>query len=180
MTQLPCAFLTREEISTRVRELAEQISRDYAGCEPILVGILRGAVVFLADLMREMTISATIDFMAISTYGDATTSSGEVRLLKDLDESIEGRDVLVVEDIVDSGRTLQFLLNTLRVRRPRSLKVCALLDKPSRRVVDLSADYVGFQIPDLFVIGYGLDWAGRFRNLPYIAVLSETNGGSQT
>lgn len=180
MTQLPCAFLTREEISTRVRELAEQISHDYAGCEPILVGILRGAVVFLADLMREMTISATIDFMAISTYGDATTSSGEVRLLKDLDESIEGRDVLVVEDIVDSGRTLQFLLNTLRVRRPRSLKVCALLDKPSRRVVDLSADYVGFQIPDLFVIGYGLDWAGRFRNLPYIAVLSETNGGSQT
>jgi len=180
VTQLPCAFLTREEISTRVRELAEQISRDYAGCEPILVGILRGAVVFLADLMREMTISATIDFMAISTYGDATTSSGEVRLLKDLDESIEGRDVLVVEDIVDSGRTLQFLLNTLRVRRPRSLKVCALLDKPSRRVVDLSADYVGFQIPDLFVIGYGLDWAGRFRNLPYIAVLSETNGGSQT
>jgi len=180
VTQLPCAFLTREEISTRVRELAEQISHDYAGCEPILVGILRGAVVFLADLMREMTISATIDFMAISTYGDATTSSGEVRLLKDLDESIEGRDVLVVEDIVDSGRTLQFLLNTLRVRRPRSLKVCALLDKPSRRVVDLSADYVGFQIPDLFVIGYGLDWAGRFRNLPYIAVLSETNGGSQT
>lgn len=180
MTQLPCAFLTREEISARVRELAEQISRDYAGCEPILVGILRGAVVFLADLMREMTISATVDFMAIASYGDATASSGEVRLLKDLDESIEGRDVLVVEDIIDSGRTLQFLLNTLKVRRPRTLRVCALLDKPSRRVVDLSADYVGFEIPDLFVIGYGLDWAGRFRNLPYIAVLSETNGGSET
>ncbi|MGQ9523353.1 MAG: hypoxanthine phosphoribosyltransferase [Armatimonadota bacterium] len=179
MTQLPCALLTREQISVRVRELAAQISHDYAGREPVLVGILRGAVVFLADLMREMTISATIDFMAISSYGDASTSSGEVRLLKDLDESIEGKDVLVVEDIVDSGRTLQFLLNTLEVRRPRSLKVCTLLDKPSRRVVDLSADYVGFQIPDLFVIGYGLDWAGRFRNLPYIAALTETNGGSQ-
>lgn len=180
MTQLPCAFLTREEISVRVRELAEQISHDYAGCEPILVGILRGAVVFLADLMREMTISATVDFMAIASYGDTTASSGEVRLLKDLDESIEGRDVLVVEDIIDSGRTLQFLLNTLKVRRPRTLRVCALLDKPSRRVVDLSADYVGFEIPDLFVVGYGLDWAGRFRNLPYIAVLTETNGGSET
>ena len=125
----------------------------------------------MSDLMRELSIPASVDFMAISSYGAATNSSGEVRLLKDLDDSIEGKDVLVVEDIIDSGRTLKFLLESLWVRNPRSLKVCVLLDKPSRRTVDLAVDYVGFHIPEVFVVGYGLDLAGRFRNLPYIGVV---------
>lgn len=169
--QIPRILITREQIKTRVKELAGQISQDYAGTEPVLVCILRGAVVFLSDLMRELSIPASVDFMAISSYGAATNSSGEVRLLKDLDDSIEGKDVLVVEDIIDSGRTLKFLLESLWVRNPRSLKVCVLLDKPSRRTVDLAVDYVGFHIPEVFVVGYGLDLAGRFRNLPYIGVV---------
>jgi hypoxanthine phosphoribosyltransferase len=169
--QIPRVLITREQIKTRVKELAGQISQDYASTEPVLVCILRGAVVFLSDLMRELSIPASVDFMAISSYGAATNSSGEVRLLKDLDDSIEGKDVLVVEDIIDSGRTLKFLLESLRVRNPRSLKVCVLLDKPSRRAVDLAVDYVGFHIPEVFVVGYGLDLAGRFRNLPYIGVV---------
>jgi hypoxanthine phosphoribosyltransferase len=160
-----------EALQRRVRELAETISRDYAGRPLLLVGVLKGAVFFLSDLMRHIDIPVEVDFMAVASYGSATDSSGVVRILKDLDVAIEGRDVLIVEDIVDSGLTLQYLLRNLGSRNPASLEVCALLTKPDRRKVDLPARYVGFEIPDRFVIGYGLDYAERHRNLPFVAVL---------
>jgi hypoxanthine phosphoribosyltransferase len=160
-----------EDLSRRVRELAAEVSRDYAGKDLVLVGVLKGAVFFLADLMRALKIPCEVDFMAVASYGSATKSSGVVRILKDLDAVIEGRDVLIVEDIVDSGLTLQYLLRNLAGRNPRSLEVCALLIKPERRKVDLVARYVGFEIPDRFAIGYGLDHAERYRNLPYVAAL---------
>jgi len=161
-----------EELSQRVRELGEAISRDYAGRPLLLVGVLKGAVFFLSDLMRHVDIPVEVDFMAVASYGSATDSSGVVRILKDLDVAIEGRDVLIVEDIVDSGLTLQYLLRNLGSRNPASLEVCALLTKPDRRKVDLPTRYVGFEIPDRFVIGYGLDYAERHRNLPFVAVLA--------
>jgi hypoxanthine phosphoribosyltransferase len=160
-----------EALQRRVRELADTISRDYAGRPLLLVGVLKGAVFFLSDLMRHIDIPVEVDFMAVASYGSATDSSGVVRILKDLDVAIEGRDVLIVEDIVDSGLTLQYLLRNLGSRNPASLEVCALLTKPDRRKVDLPARYVGFEIPDRFVIGYGLDYAERHRNLPFVAVL---------
>lgn len=160
-----------EELRERVEQLAAQISADYAGESIVLVCVLKGAVLFLADLMRELTVECEVDFMAVSSYGDATESSGVVRVLKDLDRPIEGRHVLVVEDIVDSGRTLAKLLEMLQTRGPASLEVCALLTKPDRREVPLEASYVGFEIPDRFVVGYGLDHAERHRNLPHIAAL---------
>jgi hypoxanthine phosphoribosyltransferase len=160
-----------EDLSRRVRELGEAISRDYAGRPLLLVGVLKGAVFFLSDLMRFIDIPVEVDFMAVASYGSATDSSGVVRILKDLDIAIEGRDVLIVEDIVDSGLTLQYLLRNLGSRNPASLEVCALLTKPDRRKVDLPTRYVGFEIPDRFVIGYGLDYAERHRNLPFVAVL---------
>jgi hypoxanthine phosphoribosyltransferase len=160
-----------EDLSRRVRELGEAISRDYAGRPLLLVGVLKGAVFFLSDLMRFIDIPVEVDFMAVASYGSATDSSGVVRILKDLDTAIEGRDVLIVEDIVDSGLTLQYLLRNLGSRNPASLEVCALLTKPDRRKVDLPTRYVGFEIPDRFVIGYGLDYAERHRNLPFVAVL---------
>jgi hypoxanthine phosphoribosyltransferase len=160
-----------EALSRRVRELGEAISRDYAGRPLLLVGVLKGAVFFLSDLMRFIDIPVEVDFMAVASYGSATDSSGVVRILKDLDIAIEGRDVLIVEDIVDSGLTLQYLLRNLGSRNPASLEVCALLIKPDRRKVDLPTRYVGFEIPDRFVIGYGLDYAERHRNLPFVAVL---------
>ncbi|HTA97247.1 MAG TPA: hypoxanthine phosphoribosyltransferase [Solirubrobacteraceae bacterium] len=160
-----------EDLSRRVRELGEAISRDYAGRPLLLVGVLKGAVFFLSDLMRFIDIPVEVDFMAVASYGSATDSSGVVRILKDLDVAIEGRDVLIVEDIVDSGLTLQYLLRNLGSRNPASLEVCALLTKPDRRKVDLPTRYVGFEIPDRFVIGYGLDYAERHRNLPFVAVL---------
>jgi hypoxanthine phosphoribosyltransferase len=160
-----------EALQRRVRELAETISRDYAGRPLLLVGVLKGAVFFLSDLMRHIDIPVEVDFMAVASYGSATDSSGVVRILKDLDVAIEGRDVLIVEDIVDSGLTLQYLLRNLGSRNPASLEVCALLTKPDRRKVDLPARYVGFEIPNRFVIGYGLDYAERHRNLPFVAVL---------
>jgi hypoxanthine phosphoribosyltransferase len=159
------------ELQERIGELAAEISRDYADRDLLLIGVLKGAVFFLGDLMRRLTVSSECDFMAISSYGSGTESSGVVRILKDLDESIEGRNVLVVEDIVDSGLTLSYLLRTLEARGPTSLEVCALLTKPSRREVDLACRYVGFEIPNRFVIGYGLDFAERYRNLPYVGVL---------
>jgi hypoxanthine phosphoribosyltransferase len=162
-----------EDLARRVRELAADISRDYAGRDLILIGVLKGAVFFLADLMRHLEVPCEVDFMAISSYGSATRSSGVVRILKDLDAVIDGRDVLIVEDIIDSGLTLQYLLRNLANRKPRSLEVCALLVKPSRVQVDLAARYVGFEIPDRFAIGYGLDHAERYRNLPYVAALQE-------
>jgi hypoxanthine phosphoribosyltransferase len=163
-----------EDLARRVRELALEISRDYEGRDLLLVGVLKGAVFFLSDLMRHLDVPCEVDFMAVASYGSATKSSGVVRILKDLDAVIEGRDVLIVEDIVDSGLTLQYLLRNLAGRNPRSLEVCALLIKPDRREVELDARYVGFEIPNKFVVGYGLDYAERYRNLPFVAALSHT------
>ncbi len=160
-----------EVLRRRVAELGAEISRDYAGRSLLLIGVLKGAVFFLSDLMRYIDVPVEVDFMAVASYGSATDSSGVVRILKDLDASIEGRDVLIVEDIVDSGLTLQYLLRNLGSRNPRSLEVCALLTKPERRKVDLPTRYVGFEIPDRFGVGYGLDYAERYRNLPYVAAL---------
>ena len=162
-----------EDLQRRIRELAAEISHDYAGRDLVLVGILKGAVFFLSDLMRQLEIPVEVDFMAVASYGSATKSSGVVRILKDLDAVIEGRDVLIVEDIVDSGLTLRYLLRNLGARNPRTLEVCALLIKPERRKVDLDARYVGFEIPNRFAIGYGLDHAERYRNLPFVAALKQ-------
>jgi hypoxanthine phosphoribosyltransferase len=165
-----------DELQGRVRDLAGEISRDYQGRDLVLIGVLKGAVLFLGDLMRYLEVPCEIDFMAVSSYGSETDSSGVVRILKDLDASIEGRDAVIVEDIIDSGLTLQYLLRSLRARNPASLEVCALLTKPERRRVDLPIRYVGFEIPNRFVIGYGLDYGQRYRNLDYVAVL-ENRGG---
>jgi hypoxanthine phosphoribosyltransferase len=162
------------DLSRRVRELGEQITADYADRDLLLVGVLKGAVFFLSDLMRQIDVPCEVDFMAVASYGSSTDSSGVVRILKDLDAPIEGRDVLIVEDIVDSGLTLQYLLRNLGARDPKSIEVCALLTKPSRRKVAVEPRYVGFEIPDRFVIGYGLDHAERYRNLPYVAELEAT------
>ncbi len=162
-----------DDLTRRVRELAQEVSRDYADKDLLLIGVLKGAVFFLSDLMRHLDIPVEVDFMAVASYGSATKSSGVVRILKDLDAAIDGRDVLIVEDIVDSGLTLQYLLRNLAGRNPRSLEVCALLIKPERRKVDLQTRYVGFEIPDRFAIGYGLDHGERYRNLPYVAALND-------
>jgi hypoxanthine phosphoribosyltransferase len=161
-----------DDLKRRVRELGEQVSKDYEGRDLLLVCVLKGAVFFLADLMRTITIPCEVDFMAVSSYGSATDSSGVVRILKDLDRPIADVDVLIVEDIVDSGLTLQYLLRNLGAREPRSLEVCALLTKPDRRKVDLEPRYVGFEIPDRFAIGYGLDLGELYRHLPYVAALA--------
>ena len=160
-----------DELQARVRELGAEISADYTGRDLLLVGVLKGAVFFMADLMRTISVSCEIDFMAISSYGASTDSSGVVRILKDLDLNIDGRHVLVVEDIIDSGLTLSYLLRNLESREPASLEICALLTKPDRREVDVPVKYIGFEIPNRFVIGYGLDFAERYRNLPYVGVL---------
>ena len=160
-----------DELSRRVRELGRQISADYAGRDLLLVGVLKGAVFFLSDLMRHIDVPCEVDFMAVASYGSATDSSGVVRILKDLDVALEDRHVLIVEDIIDSGLTLQYLLRSLGARNPASIEVCALLTKPERRKVELEPRYVGFEIPNRFVVGYGLDHAERYRNLPYVAVL---------
>ncbi len=162
-----------DDLSRRVRELGRQISADYAGRDLLLVGVLKGAVFFLSDLMRHIAVPCEVDFMAVASYGSATDSSGVVRILKDLDAPLEGRHVLIVEDIVDSGLTLQYLLRNLGARNPASLEVCALLTKPERRKVELEAKYVGFEIPDRFVIGYGLDFDEKYRNLPYVATMTD-------
>ena len=164
-------LIDEETLRARVEALGAAISADYAGRDLLLVGVLKGAVFFMADLMRELTIPCEIDFMAISSYGAATDSSGVVRILKDLDLNIAGREVLVVEDIIDSGLTLSYLMRNLRARSPASLEICALLTKPERREIEVPVRYVGFEIPNRFVIGYGLDFAERYRNLPYIGVL---------
>jgi hypoxanthine phosphoribosyltransferase len=161
------------ELQERIRALGAEISADYQGRELLLVGVLKGAVFFMADLMRAISVACEIDFMAISSYGAATDSSGVVRILKDLDINIEGRHVLVVEDIIDSGLTLSYLLRNLESREPATLEICALLTKPARREVDVPVRYIGFEIPNRFVIGYGLDFAERYRNLPYVGVLRD-------
>jgi hypoxanthine phosphoribosyltransferase len=159
-------------LQSRISELGTEISADYAGRDLLLVGVLKGAVFFMADLMRELTVPCEIDFMAISSYGAATDSSGVVRILKDLDINVADRDVLVVEDIIDSGLTLSYLMRNLKARKPATLEVVTLLTKPERREIDVPVRYVGFEIPNRFVIGYGLDFAERYRNLPYVAVLN--------
>jgi hypoxanthine phosphoribosyltransferase len=164
-------LVDEETLRNRVAELGEEISRDYAGRDLLLIGVLKGAVFFMADLMRQLTVPCEIDFMAISSYGASTDSSGVVRILKDLDINIEGREVLVVEDIIDSGLTLSYLIRNLEARQPASLEVCALMTKPERRQIDVPVRYIGFEIPNRFVIGYGLDFAERYRNLPYVGVL---------
>jgi len=166
-------LIDRDALAARVAELGAEVSADYEGRDLLLIGVLKGAVFFMADLMRHLTVPCEVDFMAISSYGDATDSSGIVRILKDLDINIEGRDVLVVEDIIDSGLTLSYLIRNLESREPSSLEVCALLTKPSRREIDVPVRYVGFEIPNKFVVGYGLDFAERYRNLPYVGVLDE-------
>jgi hypoxanthine phosphoribosyltransferase len=164
-------LIEEDVVAARVAELGSEISNDYAGKDLLLVGVLKGAVFFMADLMRQLSIPCEVDFMAISSYGASTDSSGVVRILKDLDINIEGRDVLVVEDIIDSGLTLSYLIRNLESRNPASLEICALLTKPERREIDVGVRYTGFEIPNEFVIGYGLDFGERYRNLPYVAVL---------
>ncbi len=164
-------MLTEEEVDSRIREIGEQISKDYAGRMVHLVCVLKGGSFFMTELAKRITVPVSLDFMSVSSYGGSTKSSGVVRIVKDLDEPLEGKDVLVVEDIVDSGRTLSYLLELLRDRGPASVKLCTLLDKPERRVVDVHVDYTGFEIPDEFVVGYGLDYDQRYRNLPYIGVI---------
>ena len=164
-------LMSEETLRKRVQELGAAISQDYAGKEILMVGVLRGAFVFMADLARAITIPLAIDFMAVSSYGASTSSSGVVRIIKDFDENEEGKHILIVEDIIDSGLTLKYLYNQILSRKPASVKICTLLDKPERRKADVPVDYNGFSIPDAFVVGYGLDYAERYRNLPYIGIL---------
>ena len=166
-------LIDSDSLRARIVELGEEISAHYAGRDLLLIGVLKGAVFFMADLMRHLTVPCEVDFMAISSYGAQTDSSGVVRILKDLDINIEGRNVLVVEDIIDSGLTLSYLMRNLESREPASLEICALLTKPARREIDVPVRWIGFEIPNKFVIGYGLDFAERYRNLPYVGVLSD-------
>ena len=164
-------LFSEEKIASIVRNMGRQISEDYVGKNLFMVSVLKGSLVFMADLMRAVTIPCSIDFLSVSSYGNGTASSGEVRILKDLDCSLEGKDLLIVEDILDSGMTLSFLLKTLSARNPASIRLCTFLDKPDRRRVDIRPDYVGAEVPDKFIVGYGLDYAEKYRNLPYIGVL---------
>lgn len=162
---------TEEELRSRVRDLGAQITADYAGKQPMLISILRGSYIFMADLTRAIHLPVTVDFMAVSSYGAGTVSSGQVEIKKDLSDTIEGRDLIIVEDILDSGNTLHYLMKVLRARKPASIRICTLMDKPERRTKPIKADYVGFTIPDAFIVGYGLDYDERYRNLPYVGVL---------
>lgn len=164
-------LISQEEVAKKIKELAEQINKDYAGKQVHLICVLKGGVFFTCDLAKSITLPVTFDFMSVSSYGDSTESSGRIKIVKDLDDSIEGKDVLIVEDIIDSGRTLSHLIKLLEARQPNSIKLCTLLDKPSRRVTEVKVDYCGFAIPDEFVVGYGLDYAQQYRNLPYIGVV---------
>ena len=164
-------LLTEEEVDKRIQEIGEQISKDYAGKQVHLVCVLKGGSFFMCELAKRITVPVSMDFMCVGSYGDGTKSSGVVRIAKDLDESIEGKDVLIVEDIIDSGNTLYYLMDVLQRRKPASLHLCTLLDKPDRRVRDVHVDYVGFNIPDEFVVGFGLDYAQKYRNLPYIGIV---------
>lgn len=166
-------LISEEEVTKRINEIAAQISKDYEGEEVLLICVLKGSVFFTTALASRITVPVTLDFMQVSSYGNETVSSGRVKILKDLDDSIRDKNVIVVEDIIDSGRTLSHLMSFLSVREPKSLKLCALLDKPSRREVAVDVDYIGMQIPDLFVVGYGLDYAQKYRNLPYIGVIEQ-------
>ncbi len=171
MAEKISVLISEEEVAKRIREIAEQISKDYEGKQVHMICILKGGVFFMTELSKHVTVPCSLDFMAISSYGDETVSSGRMKFSKDLDNSIEGKDVLVVEDIIDSGNTLHYLTAMLQQRKPNSIRLCTLLDKPSRREVEVSVDYTGFTIPDAFVVGYGLDYQQRYRNLPYIGVV---------
>lgn len=164
-------LLSEQEIAEIVKNMGKQISEDYKGKNLFLVSVLKGSLIFMADLMREITVPCAIDFLSVSSYGNGTATSGEVRILKDLDCSLEGKDLLVVEDILDSGVTLSFLLKNLSARNPASIRLCTFLDKPERRRVDIKADYIGASVPDKFIVGYGLDYAEKYRNIPYVGVL---------
>ena len=164
-------LLTEEEVNEKIKKIGEQISKDYAGKSVHMICVLKGGVFFTCELAKRITVPVSMDFMSVSSYGDGTKSSGVVKIAKDLDETLEGKDVLIVEDIIDSGRTLYYLMDILAKRKPKSMKLCTLLDKPERRVKDVKVDYVGFNIPDEFVVGYGLDYAQRYRNLPFIGVV---------
>ena len=164
-------MIPENDVEAKIREIAAQITKDYEGKEVRLICILKGSVFFTCELAKRIELPVTLDFMCVSSYGDKTESSGRVKIVKDLDENIEGKDVIVIEDIIDSGRTLSHLLEVLKVRKPASVKLCTLLDKPDRRVVDVKVDYCGFEIPDEFVVGYGLDYMQKYRNLPYIGVV---------
>lgn len=171
MSETIRVLVSEEEIEERVKALGKQISEDYAGKQVHLICILKGGAFFMCELAKRITVPVSMDFMSVGSYGDGTSSSGVVRIAKDLDEAIEGKDVLIVEDIIDSGRTLFYLIDVLNHRKPNSLRLCTLLDKPERRVKDVKVDYVGFNIPDEFVVGYGFDYAQKYRNLPYIGVV---------
>ncbi|MDD7770528.1 hypoxanthine phosphoribosyltransferase [Suipraeoptans intestinalis] len=168
-------MISEEEVAKRIEELGKEISRDYEGKQVHLICVLKGGVFFMCELAKRISVPLSMDFMSVSSYGNATSSSGVVKIAKDLDESLEGKDVLVVEDIIDSGRTLSYLWEILGQRHPNSMKLCTLLDKPDRRVKDIRVDYVGFEIPDEFVVGYGLDYTQKYRNLPYIGVVEGVN-----
>lgn len=174
MAEKISVMISEEEVDKRIREIGDQISKDYAGKEVHLVCVLRGGSFFMCELAKRITVPVTLDFMSVSSYGMDTKSSGVVKIVKDLDDSIKGKHVIVIEDVVDSGRTLSYLLEMLKDRGPESLRLCTLLDKPDRRVVEVKVDYIGFEIPDEFVVGYGLDYAQKYRNLPYIGVVELT------
>lgn len=167
-------LFSEEELKRRIKELGAEIGREYAGRKPLMIGILKGSVMFFADLLREIEGDLEIDFMAISSYGNGVKSSGEVKMIKDLDHKIEGKDVIIVEDIVDSGYTMKYLTGMLSARNPASIRICTLLDKPSRRETDVRVDYKGFEVGDEFVVGYGLDYAGLYRNVPFIGILKRS------
>lgn len=173
MFKITEVLLTEEQIDKKVEEIAKQIEKDFKGEELLVVGILKGASVFVSDLIRKIDLDVNIDFMSVSSYGKSTESSGVVKILKDLDVNIEGKNVLVVEDIIDSGLTLSKLVDVLQTRNPKTLKLCTLLDKPERRKANIPVDYVGFTIEDNFIVGYGIDWAEKYRNLPYIGIVGE-------
>ncbi|MCD8115778.1 MAG: hypoxanthine phosphoribosyltransferase [Oscillospiraceae bacterium] len=168
---LETIFASEEKLQERVRALGAQITRDYQGKTPLFVGVLKGCFIFMADLVRACDVMCTVDFMVVSSYGDGTTSTGAVKIVKDLSENIEGKDIIIVEDILDSGNTLSYLKSYMEARKPASIRIVTLMDKPDRRTADVTADYVGFEIPDAFVVGYGLDYQQKYRNLPYIGVL---------
>ena len=171
MAETVRVLVSEQDVDARIEELGKKISEDYAGKQVHFICILKGSVFFMCELAKRITVPVTMDFMSVSSYGDGTKSSGIVKIAKDLDEALEGKDVIVIEDIIDSGRTLYYLLDVLQKRQPNSLRLCTLLDKPDRRVKDVKVDYVGFAIPDEFVVGYGLDYAQKYRNLPYIGVV---------
>lgn len=171
MSEKISVMISEEDVNARIAQIAQQISKDYEGKELHLICVLKGSIFFVCELAKRITVPVTLDFMSVSSYGDKTKSSGVVRIIKDLDEPLFGKDVMVVEDIIDSGRTLSYLLKILQERKPASLRLCTLLDKPERREMDVAVDYTCFEIPDEFVVGYGLDYAQKYRNLPFVGVI---------